>query len=419
MKLFKLSLVAAVAAGAFSTASAVALEEAIKDVDVSGWAFVRYQASNYKNNGDGDWWKYKAIINAKTKIDDHFFFLAGIRYGAGADKDLSSAGSGGSTSNPQAAGRKFMLNQILLGYNIGGTTITAGRYVLGTFFTADMYGDGIKIVNTDIQGLTLAALFADALEQDGDAYSRKLGAVNGKTTTDHNLYGVAAIGSYDPVSFQLWYAYLEDVTKLFAAELAFNFNVMDDFGIGLKGQYGFSDFDGEFKDATLAAGTPVTDSKFAAGEASIKPFGAELSAGYVYYKAKDGGISVSSFEDNGGFISAGEVLVSQQELMSYSGYIGKNDYWFVKAGYKIPGTGLKISADYVDGKFTGMNEGRVKANEWVGRINYAYNKHLDFTTYYSEVKFKDAATVITGTNDIATMTKDKVQTVRVNARYKF
>ncbi|ECV9719069.1 major outer membrane protein, partial [Campylobacter upsaliensis] len=46
MKLVKLSLVAALAAGAFSVANATPLEEAIKDIDVSGVLRYRYRAGN-------------------------------------------------------------------------------------------------------------------------------------------------------------------------------------------------------------------------------------------------------------------------------------------------------------------------------------------------------------------------------------
>ena len=411
MKLFKLSLVAAVAAGAFSTASAVALEEAIKDVDVSGWAWVRYQSSN--SNVPGTWWKYKAIANVKSKIDDNFFFLAGIRYGAGADKDnaaLSEADT--STSDPKDAAKKFMLNQLLVGYNVGGTSIMAGRYHLGTFFTGDMYGDGIKIVNTDVQGLTLAALWADALEDDGDARAKDVVGVDGKRVHDHNLFGVAAIGSYDPVAFQLWYAYLQDVTNLFAAEVALNFNVADDFGMGLKAQYGINKFEGKFKDAVATVG----DSTFVGAEASIKPFGFELAGGYVYYKAKDGKTGLSSYEDNGGFISAGEELIASQDMLSYSLYVGKNDYWFVKAGYKIPGTGVKLSADYLSGKFEKVGDQSTKASEAVARVNYAYNKNLDFVTWYSFVKFEDGYVL---TKDTDPNGNEKIHTFRAQARYKF
>ena len=53
MKLVKLRLVAALAAGALATsASAMPLEEAIKGVDVSGMTRIRYTATNKKAGKD-------------------------------------------------------------------------------------------------------------------------------------------------------------------------------------------------------------------------------------------------------------------------------------------------------------------------------------------------------------------------------
>ena len=403
MKLLKLSLVAAVAAGALATsASAVALEEAIKDVDISGMAFVRYQMNKDDSKESSSHWKFKSVVNLKTTIDDNFFFLAGIRYGAGADTDNASEIS---TSYGNAISvnfddkeavynggdKKFMLNQLLVGWTPGSTTVMAGRYVLGTFFTDDMYGDGIKIVNTGIEGMTLAALWADALEKDGDIGTLDLT----DDITNHNLYGVAAIGSYDPISFQMWYAYLQDIAGLFAVEAALDFGVSDNVSFGIKGQYAFADIDEDVK----ALG--VDDSKFAAGEASLNVFGFDASAGYVYYKAKDNKYSLTSFEDQGSFIDAGEIITG------YSAYKGKNNYFFVTAGYTIPNTGLRIGADYLNGKFTDAESGdRFKAQEYVGRIGYDYNSKLNFTAWYAHADYKPSD-------------KDDEDAMRIQATYKF
>lgn len=416
MKLVKLSLAAAIAASTLvSSASAVALEEAIKDVDLSGMAFVRYQ--NAKRDGkvhDGNWWKFKSVLTLKTKIDDNFFMLAGFQYGV--EKEMSSSGTNNGYDVIGAAstnnGDTFKVTQALLGYNIGGTTVMVGRYKLGTFFTDDMLGTGVKVVNTDIQGLTLAALWADALENDGDVLDGKDGAVRTAIRTamqrdvlSHNLYGVAAIGSYDPLAFQIWYASLQDVANLFAIEAGLNFNITDDITLGVTGQYAFTDMDGDLKEKVPNA----ADSKFAAGKAEFGAFGFDLGAGYVYYKAKDGKYSLSSLDDNGQFISAGQVMVPDSGVSSYHAYAGKNDYWFVTAGYKIPNTGISFGVDYVDGKFNkgntvGLEE--FKAKEIVGRLGYKYNKKLNFTSWYSYIDY-----------DPETMVDDK--TFRVQAQYKF
>ncbi|HHP0357166.1 TPA: major outer membrane protein, partial [Campylobacter lari subsp. concheus] len=88
MKLVKLSLVAALAAGAFSAANAVSLEEAIKDVDVSGMMRYRFQSDrmdvgnnaepgkseiqNGYNSSKNNEHKFKAQLNFKAALDDNF-----------------------------------------------------------------------------------------------------------------------------------------------------------------------------------------------------------------------------------------------------------------------------------------------------------------------------------------------------------
>ena len=266
-----------------------------------------------------------------------------------------------------------------------------------------MYGDGIKVLNTDVEGLVLAALFMDSLEKDSDIGSLKADEVNEKLVTDHNLYGVAAIGSYDPISFQLWYASLEDVTNLFALELAGDFAVSDDVKLGLKGQYAFSDFDGKFKTGVKNSKPfQVDDGSFWAVEASSEFFGVDFSAGYLDFSTKEDKLSLNSFEDQGSFISPGE------ELLDYTLYGGKNRYYFITAGYNIPDSGVRLGVDWVDGsnKYKGTKTDR---SEVVARVDYKYNEKLSFETWYSHVdeKKKEADS------------SDKADKFRFQAKYSF
>lgn len=298
---------------------------------------------------------FKSEVDFKAKIDDNFFGVVGVRF---LDRDngesLSSSNSQyHGAQNPSDKDSDFDIAKAYLGYTIGGTTIAVGRQGIGSFFTDDMYGDGVKITSTDIEGLTISGFWMDSLENDGDISSLDWGAaVDNKLTTDHNLYGIGFMGSYDPVSFQLWYNALEDVAQLFAAELALNFDISDDFNLGVKGQYAFSDFDGDYKDAG------ASDADFWAAEANAGFFGVDLAAGYLKFEPDDKDkVSFVSFEDQGSFISPGE------ELLDYRNFSGENHYWYVVAGYTIPDTGIRIGADYLDGKADGDN-----AYEVVGRI---------------------------------------------------
>lgn len=387
MKLVKLSLVAALAAGALATsASAMPLEEAIKGVDVSGMTRIRYTATNKKKDKaeatHASAWNFKAVMNVKTTIDDNFFNVVSIRYNSTDTGNAYIDDDGKKFSSTAEDQYKFDASQFFLGATFGNTTIQLGRQTIGAFFTDDMYGDGIKVLNTDVEGLVLAALFMDSLEKDSDIGSLKADEVNEKLVTDHNLYGVAAIGSYDPISFQLWYASLEDVTNLFALELAGDFAVSDDVKLGLKGQYAFSDFDGKFKTGVKNSKSfQVDDGSFWAVEASSEFFGVDFSAGYLDFSTKEDKLSLNSFEDQGSFISPGE------ELLDYTLYGGKNRYYFITAGYNIPDSGVRLGVDWVDGsnKYKGTKTDR---SEVVARVDYKYNEKLSFETWYSHVDEK-------------------------------
>lgn len=418
MKLLKLSLATAVAAGALaSVASATPLEQAIKDVDVTGFARYRYDSTTENESGTDKQHKashrFTSDVDFKATLDDNFFGVIGVRYdnkdvsGDHINGGVSSVKSGSVDSDGYSSNSEFNVRQIYLGYTAGNTIIQAGRQVLGTFFTDDMVGTGLKILNQDIKGLTLAAIAFDDLENDGDISSAELGKVVGSAkgaggyTYQNNLYGVAAIGSFDPVSFQAWYAYLENVTGLYAFDLAGDFALTDDFSLGLHGQFAGSAIDGSFKDDTSKA---ADNAIFWAIEASASAFGLDFSAGYLDYSTDKDKASVISFEDQGSFITAGE------DLLDYRLFNGENKYWFVTANYGFLEK-YNVGVDYVDGENKVKNASgdveKTDRSEIVGRLGYAYSKKLGFTAWYSHIDEK------------ADGEKDKTDHFRFQAKYSF
>lgn len=172
MKLTKVSLAALVALGAFSSvASATPLEEAIKNVDLSGFARYRYTNDHFKTSypksivKDSDAGHVFRMQTAfKAAIDDNFFGVLNLRYQA---KDNSGDGVAAGTDKTNTTG-SFGVYEMYLGYKVGNTAITAGKQLLGTFFDdKDVAGTGLKVINTDVPGLTLAAAAFDAVQSDG------------------------------------------------------------------------------------------------------------------------------------------------------------------------------------------------------------------------------------------------------------
>ena len=76
MKFAKLSLVAAVAVAGFTTANAQPLEEAIKNVDVTGSVVYRYNDYNndVKGKESGQTNNYKVALGLASKVNDDVKF---------------------------------------------------------------------------------------------------------------------------------------------------------------------------------------------------------------------------------------------------------------------------------------------------------------------------------------------------------
>ncbi|MBR2222026.1 MAG: major outer membrane protein [Campylobacter sp.] len=435
MRLIKLSLATIIAAGALANlASAASLEEAIKNVDVTGYARYRFDSQNAKlasfEDTDNEH-RFTSDIDFKAALDDRFFGVIGFRYDS-VDSSGENVNSktmvGVDDRGEDSFGQTFNIRQFYLGYTAGNTTLMAGRQVLGSFFTDDMVGTGIKVLNSDIGGLTLVGMAFDNLQGDSDIGSRAFILGNAKATldldgeisgkleyvTDRNLYGVAAIGSYDPVSFQLWYSALDSVAQLYAADVTLGANI-GDVDLSLQAQAAGSSMWANSARAVVYDSTQVSakyemadlnldDATFLAAKLGAKGFGFDGSVGYININTKDNGYSLISFEDQGGFITAGE------DLLDYTFIDGDLSAYFVTAGYTFANK-VRVGADYV-GMRVVYNEikniepsSTVDAYEAVARVDYKYSKKLNFKAWYS---------YINGDNE----TSDN-QHLRFEARYNF
>ena len=391
MKITKVSLAALVALGAFSSvASATPLEEAIKNVDLSGFARYRYtndfiknsnQNNTVKNSGAGHAFRMQTAF--KAAIDDNFFGVLNLRYDLTDDSgDKNAAG----TDKTYTTGT-FGVYEMYLGYKAGNTTITAGKQLLGTFFDdKDVAGTGLKVVNTDVPGLTLAAAAFDAVQGDGtelDGPLLKTTLAGSISDAPGNIYYLGAAGSYDPVSFKAAIANVQEVATLYGADAGVSFNVTDDVNLNLKGQFVHNDSD--HKD--------VADANFWAVQAGTKLFGAKLNAGYLDFDAKNkdnNKISFATLDANGELINPAKILngVMSGGKQYYNNIKGNNDYWFVTTGYDIDKFGF--GAGYTQGKGYSweLAKERAKRSEWYLDASYKYSKKLTFLSWYAAAKDK-------------------------------
>ncbi|EPV6653623.1 group 2 major outer membrane porin protein PorA [Campylobacter jejuni] len=409
MKLVKLSLVAALAASAFSAANATPLEEAIKDIDVSGVLRYRYESSNPWSNanfgsgisGKQDH-KYRAQVNFSGAISDNF--KAFVQF------DYNSQDGGYGTDSISNTSDTLTVLQLYLTYTNEdvATSVIAGKQQLNTIWTDNgidgLVGTGVKVVNNSIDGLTLAAFAMDSFNEASDTTvtitqdsSQKITGVqfnrgNPKGDSDvsgaldwsKNIYGAAAIGSYDiaggQFNPQLWLAYMSDNAFLYALDAAYSTTIFDGINWTIEGAYLGNSVDNKLKDRLDAA-----NGNFFALRGTVEVNGWDASLGGLYYGKKDK-ITVTTIEDQGnlGSLLAGEEIFYTRGS-NLNGDLGRNIFGYVTGGYTF-NEAVRVGADFVYGgtKTNIIGQGGKKL-EAVARVDYKYSPKLNFSAFYSYV----------------------------------
>ncbi|ECQ5721952.1 group 2 major outer membrane porin protein PorA [Campylobacter jejuni] len=411
MKLVKLSLVAALAAGAFSAANATPLEEAIKDVDVSGVLRYRYESSNPWSNanfgsgisGKQDH-KYRAQVNFSGAISDNF--KAFVQF------DYNSQDGGYGTDSISNTSDTLTVRQLYLTYTNEdvATSVIAGKQQLNTIWTDNgvdgLVGTGIKVVNNSIDGLTLAAFAMDSFNEASDTTvtitqndNQKItgvqfnrgnpkgdGDVSGALDWSKNIYGAAAIGSYDiaggQFNPQLWLAYMSDNVFLYALDAAYSTTIFDGINWSIEGAYLGNSVDNKLKDKDRL---DAANGNFFALRGTVEVNGWDASLGGLYYGKKDK-ITVTTIEDQGnlGSLLAGEEIFYTRGS-NLNGDLGRNIFGYVTGGYTF-NEAVRVGADFVYGgtKTNIIGQGGKKL-EAVARVDYKYSPKLNFSAFYSYV----------------------------------
>ncbi|HEF3294179.1 TPA: major outer membrane protein [Campylobacter jejuni] len=415
MKLVKLSLVAALAAGAFSAANATPLEEAIKDIDVSGVLRYRYESSNPWSDTDYGTGisgrqdhKYRAQVNFSGAIADNFKAFVQFDYNA-VDRGFSNGDkltpARESTSDTKTS---LTVRQLYLTYTNEdvATNVILGKQQLNTIWTDNgidgLVGTGIKVVNNSIDGLTLAAFAVDGVNTDeqgeGVGYNTfNNGNFNLADAGDNspwldwtqNIYGVAAIGSYDiaggQFNPQLWLAYMSDNAFLYALDAAYNTTIFDGINWTIEGAYLGNSLDNKLEDHYKVNNESIAgNGNFFALRGTVEVNGWDASLGGLYYGDKDK-LTVTTIEDQGniGSLLAGEEIFYTNGSR-LNGDTGRNIFGYVTGGYTFNET-VRVGADFVYGGTKTENNSGGKKLEAVARVDYKYSPKLNFSAFYSYV----------------------------------
>ncbi|RBQ31025.1 hypothetical protein CRU92_08940 [Arcobacter sp. FW59] len=263
-KISKLSLVAAVAVAGFSTANAQPLEEAIKNVEVSGSVVYRYDNFNNDKATNGGITSgknnYKVGLNLSSKVNDYVKFNSRFIVG-GAD-----SGFAGLDAKTDSDGNvDVTLSNAYFGFTaIPNTTVNIGKQGLATPWTVATDINGNEQTGTGILSLTNVGPVTVALGGFNETNVDKTSDINGGLkvkgstlissgykpyptapyntdeaglTGTENVYVAAVIGDLDFVKLEAWYLGMQDTFNTYTLAATSTIDLAENAKIGLEARY--------------------------------------------------------------------------------------------------------------------------------------------------------------------------------------
>ncbi|MFW2353130.1 porin [Aliarcobacter butzleri] len=393
-KISKLSLVAAVAVAGFSTANAQPLEEAIKNVEVSGSVVYRYDNFDDDkgtfNNGSGNQShseknNYKIGLNLTSKVNDYVKFNSRFLV-ANANGDFAVGGLDahkGSDANPDVS-----LSHANFAFTgIQNTTITAGKQGLATPWTVAIDSDGNEHTGTGILALTTVGPVTAAagyfnqtnLDKSGNINGTKYGKmsvsdISGSPLTDgenlgsRDLYVGALLADFSPVKLEAWYVDIADALDSYTLVAKADFKPSTDSKLGVEARYVSLTLDNP---ANLDIEEDNSMYRLAV-TGNLGIFNAKVS-----YTAtdKDGGLT--AFDQDAENATLGWNLSSNG--------IADAKYWQAVLGVNILDN-LNLSANY--GNLKADDSDNLEAEEMFAQLTYKMSKNLSTYLRYGTYEEK-------------------------------
>ena len=451
MKFVKLSLSACIALSALSSvAMAQPLEEAIKNVDVSGMLRYRYTDDRYENRNflkdssdrgsAAHQWRAEATL--KTAPMNNVAVALNLGY-HNAEQTVNHGKNQDGTGNGLGAGGdgKFGVREFkaIITPDSTNTTITAGKMILPTPLndTLDDRGTGILLTNSDINHWNFVAGVFDSWSPDdaGTDFSGYLSSSKNQSFAK-NLYTIAALANYDVSygnwGFQAWLFKADDMIES-ASFLELGFT-SDHFHA--KGQYAFAKLD-DGKDSALNAyhTYKVQDSNdLYSIEGGVRfhthnvPFA--FKVGYIGNTQDGYAVSIDNegsfqktgnlwFENGATGVSFSVLSTAVGQSMAPSNGSNELSVIYANLNYDIL-ENLNVGIDYVNGKneLTRKIDNKNKTEkidfqEISPNIKWQYSEKLQLSAYYAMLKTDNPDSKVKNTDD---ETRNRL---RLQALYSF
>ena len=402
-KISKISLVAAVAVAGFSTANAQPLEEAIKNVDVSGSVVYRYDnADNKENNNvqgkDIDRNRYKIALNLSSKVNDYVKFNSRFIVG-GADSGWATTQASKNNPNAGDGNVDVTLSNAYFGFTaIPNTVINIGKMGLATPYTVATDINGNEQNGTGILALTnisVVTLGAGYFNNQNFKQLTDINASMGLTSTAANplfnagddIYVATVQGDLDFVKLEAWYLGLQDTFNSYTLAATSKIDFAENAKLGLEARWVQLTLDSEARKAYGLSEKDNSMFRFAAdGKFSI------VNARLAYTKTgKDGGLT--AVDQDAKNTSLGWNITSNgvADANYFQAALGVDilDNLNFTAHYG------NLSSDQQTGRAVLIDD--VKQQEVYGQLTYKMSKNL--TTYLRYGKYEEK-TKSTGVKDV-------------------
>lgn len=226
MKITKLSLAAIIAIGSITCANAQSLEDAIKNVEVSGTVVYRYNDYEENNSGQKDDSytanNYKAAINVSSKVNDDIKFnsrfIAGNQDNAGENVY--------DTQSESDENFDVFLSEVNFAYSgIENTMITIGKQGITTPFTLSRDSLGNEATGTGVVASThmgdLVSLTGGYFNQTNLDESDTIGFLDGS----NDFYYVNGVLAFSGITLDATYAEQEDQFDAYSIGVATNIDL--------------------------------------------------------------------------------------------------------------------------------------------------------------------------------------------------
>ncbi|PRM94143.1 major outer membrane protein [Aliarcobacter cryaerophilus] len=242
-KISKISLVAAVAVAGFSTANAQPLEEAIKNVDVSGSVVYRYNnfdrdlkttPSTSNQTEDNN---YKIGLNLSSKVNDYVKFNSRFIVG-GADAGFTTLDSKKDSTNGDG-GADVTLTNAYFGFTaIPNTVVNVGKQGLATPYTVAVDINGNEQNGTGILALTtVGPVTAGAGYFNATNLNTSGNVLKGNVRNGSDMYVATVQGNLDFVKLEAWYAGLQNTFNSYTLAATSNLDLAENAKLGLEARY--------------------------------------------------------------------------------------------------------------------------------------------------------------------------------------